>query len=209
MAHGFDSVAQAGFWSIPGWILFSVLHLLGVACFAYIVAKRLKPLVRGQRDVRFDRPLQRLGMVVKFWLGQWRHPRYRTAGVLHILIFCGFILLITRAFYVLGLGVSDHLVLPGIPGSVGHIYDVLKDYATTIVFICVGFAAIRRGVFKPPRYAVPLRQVKDGTPDAIFLLALIGMLMLADSMFEASRQPRACSKANPPGSWRCFLCRGF
>ena len=33
---------------------------IGVACFAYIVAKRVAPLTRAQRDFRFDRPLTRL-----------------------------------------------------------------------------------------------------------------------------------------------------
>ena len=42
----------------------------------------------------------------KFWLGQWKHPRYRTAGTIHILIFAGFILLAMRAFTVLIVGVS-------------------------------------------------------------------------------------------------------
>ena len=63
----------------------------------------------------------------------------------------------------------------------GHLYDVLKDYAATVVFLAVGIAAIRRLVFKPARYA------KGNTADAIFLLALIGLLMAADSVFEASK----------------------
>ena len=71
------SPAEATYWLIPGRILFLALHLLGVACFAWIVAKRLAPLRRGQRDFRFDRPWARLGRVVQYWLGQWRHPRYR------------------------------------------------------------------------------------------------------------------------------------
>ena len=104
---GFQSNAQLTSWLTQGQVLFLLIHILGVACFAYIVAKRLEPLVRGQRDLRFDRPLVRLGKVLKFWLGQWKHPRYRVAGTLHILIFAGFILLAMRAFTVLIVGVED------------------------------------------------------------------------------------------------------
>ena len=87
------SPADATYWLIQGKMLYLVLHLLGLMCFSYIVARRLAPLVRGERDFRFDRPLLRLGRVLQFWLGQWKHPRFPTAGVFHILVFACFIIL--------------------------------------------------------------------------------------------------------------------
>lgn len=140
-----------------GRTLFLGIHVLGIACFAYIVTKRLVPLARAERDLRFDRPLGRLAKVLKFWFGQWKHPRYRTAGTLHILIFAGFILLATRAFTVLIVGVSRNFVMPGLSGWAGPIYDIITDYAATVVFLCMVFAMARRLVFKPARYAVPAR----------------------------------------------------
>jgi len=145
------------------------------------------PLVRAQRDPRFDHPFIRLGRVSKFWLGQWKHPRYRFAGTLHILIFAGFILLAARAFAVLIVGVSPGFVMPGLSGRTGHIYETLTDYAATVVFLCMVVAAIRRLVFKPARYAVPSKYGKGHTADAVFLLGLIALLMVADSLFSASR----------------------
>jgi len=106
---GTQSIEQVTSWLVPGRTLFLTIHVLGVACFAYIVAKRLVPLVRGERDLRFDRPLERLGRVLKYWLGQWKHPRYRFAGTIHILIFAGFIVLAMRAFTVLIVGVNEKL----------------------------------------------------------------------------------------------------
>ncbi len=181
------SPAQITDWLLPGRSLFLTIHVLGIACFGYIVARRLVPLVRAQRDPRFDRPLIRLGRVFKLWLGQWRHPRYRFAGSLHILIFAGFILLAARAFTVLIVGVSEDFVMPGLSGRVGAIYETLTDYAATVVFLCMVVAAVRRLVFRPARYAVPARYGKGHTPDAIFLLGLIAVLMLADSLFSATR----------------------
>ncbi len=171
----------------PGQGLFLLIHLLGVACFAYIVARRLVPLVRSESDLRFDRPVARLGKVCQFWLGQWKHPRYRTAGILHILIFVGFLLLAMRAFTVLIIGVSENFIMPGLKGEAGHIYEVMTDYAATIVFLCMVFAITRRLVFKPVRYEVPAKFGKAHKADAIFLLSLIAILMLADSLFEATR----------------------
>ncbi|MGA2236571.1 MAG: (Fe-S)-binding protein, partial [Terriglobales bacterium] len=185
--EGIQSAAQVTSWLVTGRILFLTIHLLGVVCFSYIVAKRLVPLVRAERDFRFDQPWVRLGRVLKFWLGQWKHPRYKLAGTLHIFIFAGFIVLAIRAFSVLIIGVSQNFVMPGLSGRAGPIYDIITDYAATIVFLCMVIAVIRRLVFKPARYAVPARYGKAHTADAIFLLSLIAILMVADSLFAAAR----------------------
>ena len=184
---GPSSPTQTQEWLVMGRGLFMAIHVIGVLCFAYIVAKRLVPLVRAERDLRFDHPLIRVGRVFKFWLGQWKHPRYKFAGIIHILIFTGFILLATRAFSVLIVGVNQGFVMPGMSGQVGHLYDIVTDYAATVVFLCMVIAAIRRLVFKPARYAVPAKFGRAHTADAIFLLGLIAILMVADSLFAASQ----------------------
>lgn len=178
--------AKIADWLIPGRTLFLTIHVVGVACFAYLVARRMVPLVRAQRDFRFDHPLTRVGRVLKFWLGQWRHPRYRFAGTFHLLIFAGFLLLAARAFSVLIVGVSANFVMPGLSGRTGHIYDIVTDYAATVVFLAMVVLAIRRLVFKPARYAVPAKYGRSHTADAVFLLGLIATLMVADSLFAAS-----------------------
>ena len=181
------SPAQIAEWLVPGRNLFLTIHALGVACFIYIVAKRLVPLLRAESDPRFDQPLVRLQRVLKFWLGQWKHPRYRFAGTIHILIFAGFILLAARAFTTLIVGVSETFVMPGLSGRTGQIYDIVTDYAATVVFLCMVVAAVRRLVFRPARYAVPAKYGKGHTADAVFLLGLIAILMVADSLFAACR----------------------
>ena len=168
--------------SLPTVVL--IIQVIGLACFAYIVVRRLAPLVRGERDVRFDRPLLRVQTLAKFWFGQWKHPRYRVAGTLHLLIFAGFLILATRAFYLLVFGLSDDFAAPG---AMGRAYDVVADYAATIVFLAVSAAAVRRVAFKPARYAQPERYGKGRAADAIFLLGLIALLMFSESLFEASR----------------------
>jgi len=195
--EGLLAISQMSSFLEPGRTLFLTVHVLGLACFAYIVARRLTPLLRANPDPRFDRPLDRVGKVLKFWFGQWKHPRYRTSGVLHILIFTGFILLAARAFSVLMVGVSESFVMPGLSGKAGHVYDIVTDYAATIVFLCMLFAIVRRLVFKPPRYVVPAKYGKAHTADAIFLLSLIAILMVADSLFAAARAAALPSSAQP------------
>ena len=178
MATTIQSPAEATFWFIQGRILFWIVNLLGSACFAYILAKRMRPLLRGQRDPRFDRPLIRLGRLLQFWFGQWRHPRYLGAGIVHILFFAGFLVLVVHTIELLALGTS------GNPVAAGGLYGAISDYAATVVFFCMIVAIVRR-LLRPARYAVPARYGKPHTADAIFLLALIAVLMAADSLFEA------------------------
>ncbi len=193
MVEGFRPPAESTYWMIQGHTLFLAIHLLGLACFFLIAAKRLRPMLRAQADVRFDRPLQRVGKVVQFWLGQWRHPRYPGAGFIHILVFAGFLLLATRAFSLI-LGFTDNNSSFGL---MGHIYDQVRAYATTVVFFCMVILAVRRLVFPPARYAVPPTYGKDHTGDAVFLLGLIAILMLADSVFEASKVAAQAQQGQP------------
>ena len=180
------SPGQATDWLVTSRILFLLIHVSGVALFSFIVAKRVAPLLRAERDFRFDRPFSRLARTLQFWFGQWRQPRYKTAGIIHILIFAGFIILAIRTFSLLIFGLTDDFAVPGLSGTARRLYDIVTDYAATVVFLSMLIAAVRRLVFKPARYAVPARYGKGHAADAIFLLALIAMLMAADSFFTAS-----------------------
>lgn len=183
-----------------GHAAFLTIHFFGVVAFAYIVWRRLIPLLRAQSDPGFDHPVLRIRNVLKFWLGQWKHPRYKTAGTLHILIFAGFILLALRAFTVLIVGVRYGFIMPGLSGAVGRLYEAVTDYAATVVLLCMLFAIARRTIFKPARYEVPAKFGRAHKADAIFLLALIAVLMLADSLFEAAKAVGTLRSLSPAES---------
>ena len=191
------SPAAASIAGIPT-ILFSILiPLVGIAIFIYIMTRRIKPLVKAAPDERFCCIAQRIGLTLKIWLAQWRQPRYMLAGILHILIFAGFIILGARSTQLVILGFSENFVLPGFSGFFAQVYNVLKDYAATWVFIACVIAAVRRGVFKPARYAVPPRYGKDHTGEAVFVLGLISTLMISESLFEASLVAAQAQKGLP------------
>jgi hypothetical protein len=168
-------------------VVFSILiPLLGVAMFTYIIAIRMAPLVKAAPDNRFDRIPQRIYHVLKIWLGQYRQPRYMVAGVVHIMIFAGFLILSIRSCSLVIIGISDSFVMPGFGGLLGDVYNFIKDYAATVVLIACAIAAYRRAVVKPARYAVPAKYGKDHTAEALFVLGLISTLMISESLFEAS-----------------------
>jgi len=182
------SPSQSTYWLIPGRFLFLTIPLLGAGLFSYIIWKRLVPLLfHSAPDFRLNSASTRIKRVLKFWLGQWKQPRYAGAGALHIVIFAGFLVLAARSISLIILGVSAGFALPGSSGTLGHLYDIVEDYTATLVFIAVVIAAIRRGVFKPARYAVPARYGKEHTAEALLVLGLIAILMLSGSLFEGSQ----------------------
>ncbi|MBL6994886.1 (Fe-S)-binding protein [Desulfobacula sp.] len=171
---------------IPAAILSFILPVIGIGVFTYIMVRRIAPLVRANPDNRFDQIGKRITNLIFVWLGQIRQPRYMLAGVLHIAIFAGFLILSIRSTSLVIIGLSDGFVLPGFGGFLGDIYNFLKDYAATIVLIACVIAAVRRGIFKPERYAVPEKYGKDHTGEAVFVLGIIATLMISESLFEAS-----------------------
>jgi Fe-S oxidoreductase len=186
MGSALTSPAAASFLGIPAAVFSILIPVIGTALFAYIIIRRITPLLKAAPDDRFCCIPQRIGRILKVWLAQWRQPRYMLAGVLHIFIFAGFILLGARSTQLVILGFFDNFVIPGFGGAFGQIYSTLKDYAATWVLIVCIIAAIRRGIFKPERYAVPPHYGKEHTAEAIFVLGLISTLMISESLFEAS-----------------------
>jgi len=178
--------ANYSFLGIPT-ILFSILiPIAGVALFAYIMVIRIAPLVLAAPDFRFNRFAERVVKVVRIWLLQWRQPRYKTAGIIHIMIFAGFLVLGIRSTSLVVIGLSEGFVLPGLGGPIGVVYNFFKDYAATMVLVACCLAAYRRIVVKPERYAVPSKYGKDHTSEAVFVLGMISTLMISESLFEAS-----------------------
>lgn len=180
------SPASSSFLGIPANIIYILIPLTGVGIFAYILFKRLAPLLKAAPDDRFNRFAERIGSVLKIWLAQWRHPRYMLAGVVHIFLFGGFLILGARSTQLVFIGFVDGFTLPGFGGGFGDFYNVLKDYAATWVLIAVAIAAVRRGIIKPPRYAVPPQYGREHTWEALLVLGLIATLVISESLFEAS-----------------------
>ncbi len=181
-----QSPASFDIFGIPTVIFSVLIPVVAVALFAYIIAKRLAPIVKARPDHRFDRPAERIKNILKIWLAQWRQPRYMMAGVIHIIIFFGFLILSIRSTELVIKGISADFVFPGLNTFLGDIYYALKDYAATAVFFAVIIAAIRRGIFKPERYQYTKAYPHDHTWEAMLVLFFIAALMVSESLFEAA-----------------------
>jgi Fe-S oxidoreductase len=168
-------------------LAFLTLTATALVVFGYVVWRRLTPLLQAAPDPRMDRPAARCWTVLHYWLAQWKQPRYPFAGLLHIAIFAGFLVLATRSLSLVVLGITGPLTLPAFMNGAVELYSALADYAATLVLIAVTIAAARRILFRHTRYEVPPQFGKSHAAEAIVILCLIAVLMIAESIFDASR----------------------
>ena len=111
-------------------VLFSILiPLVGIGVFSYIIKQRLAPMLVAADDERFDHPAERWKNVLSLWLYQSRQLRYKTAGLIHLFIFFGFLVLAIRTCSLVFVGIFDGFTVPGFGGTFGAIYNVAKDIA--------------------------------------------------------------------------------
>jgi len=180
---------------IPAPIIALVLLLAALSLFVFIMYRRLALLKKGMRDPRTDRMGDRIKMALLYGFGQLRQPRYLGAGVLHILLFAGFIILSLRSLTLLGRGFSSEFHLPLLTGNVAFAYEVLKDYVVLVVLAVCVICIVRRAVFKPARYDHP--GVEGHENEAYVILGLVAALMVTDMVYDGSAL-RAGGHALPP-----------
>jgi hypothetical protein len=209
--------AETMFLTMPGSVVYALIPVIGIAIFAYMIYTRLKPMLRAAPDDRWGELGARVPQLLKIWLLQYRHPRYMVAGVLHILLFAGFLILGLRSTELALLGIWPDLTLPGMDGGFGHAYGILRSYAATWVLIVAIIAMVRRGLVQPARYAVPAKYGKAHTGEAVFVLGMISTLVITESLFEASLVAAAVQNGMPaeylaPATtffgFLCFLASG-
>lgn len=171
---------------IPAVLVYILIPLVGMTIFAYMIVNRIKPLRNAAPDDRSNHLSQRLIQLLKIWLLQQRHPRYLLAGVLHILLFAGFLLLGLRSFELIFVGIIPGFHMPGMDGIFGQLYGIIRTYAATWVLVVALIAMVRRGIVQPARYAVPEKYGKAHTGEAVFVLGMISTLVICESLFEGS-----------------------
>ncbi|MBW1615156.1 MAG: (Fe-S)-binding protein [Deltaproteobacteria bacterium] len=180
------SPASAEFFGISLKFFGILIPIIGISLFIYIMSKRIFPLTQAQPDFRTDKLGKRIMAFLKVGVGQARHPRFFTAGIIHIVIFAGFLILALNSINLVIVGFIPGFTLPGLSGAIGGVYIALKNIAATLVLIACIVAMIRRGLFTPERYKVPEKYGHDHTAEAVFVLIIISVLMITDSLFEAA-----------------------
>jgi Fe-S oxidoreductase/nitrate reductase gamma subunit len=150
-------------------IIFILVFLASISFFAYSCFKLLKYLkVAKKKDDRFDRIGERLKRVLIIAFAQSKLLRDPIAGILHFLIFWGFVLFIIAVLEAIIQGFYTPFNLEFL-GPVYSLISVVHEIFALLVILSVLFSLYRRFIIKVPRLQVD----KDGNIDAAFILLMI------------------------------------
>jgi Fe-S oxidoreductase len=165
----------------PGYYIAWLILIFGLAGFCFNVFKRFRLILKGRPDPRFSDVRKRILDVLRDGILQRRHPRYLFAGVLHIVIFWGFVILGLHSIDLVAGGLLPGYALPFMGGLFGTSYATVKDVFVLIVLAACLMALYQRAVLRPKRY-------QDSHQfEAYLVLCLIVFLMISDMFYEGSK----------------------
>jgi hypothetical protein len=135
----------------PGNVFFYLVILGFGAFFALTIIMRLIPFVQGKRVSRLDHLPARVRDVFLVMLGQGRFFRrkYWYSGILHPLIFWGFMVLLIRSLNLLLDGVSADISLQHLLGNVYTAWRPVMDLFNVLVIVGISMGAFQRAFIKP------------------------------------------------------------
>lgn len=167
-------------------VAFVILFVLLMTAFAYSAYYRMQLLLLAKRkEVRWDEPVQRFWLMIKYAVLQYKMPQDLIPGLLHMGLFFGFLTVSIRTVMltiVLMTGDPNfHLWILGTDGILGQLYALGKDLMTVVVIFSVLWLIWRRLVTRPKRF--------EGakTWEATLILFWIFTLMVTDYLVEASQ----------------------
>ncbi len=181
------------------WFIHTLLTVailaLGLGYFARTMLGRFQILTTMVRGIQISDWGRRIGLLLRVGLGQGRFmQRWEIgAGIMHAMIFWGFLAVSLRTITAFGHGLAGmphpewHLPLFG-PGALGPIYTLFYSVAEIWVLVAVIWAFYRRLVVRPSRLVL--------SKEALLILGLIGSLMITDFLFDAT------AIARHPNSWQ-------
>jgi Fe-S oxidoreductase len=176
----------------------ALLVLLGGALFLSTVRwrKLLALMLSAERpDPRFDHIGRRLKAFGVYVLAQARLLRWPYSGIMHALIFWGFMVLLTAILQAIVEALWLGFHFDDVPASGAIAF--LQDLFCTLALTGVVMALINRLVIRPIRFR------GSHTRDAVLILVWIGTLLTAMQLNYATK----IAEGNPPeavASWRPF-----
>ena len=154
----------------------SLLLLLALVGFAGLSWRKLAIVRALQPEARSDVPWQRLRTVLVNGLLQRRMiAREWRPGLMHAVIFLGFLALLLRKLQLIAIGYDEHAAFPDVLGP----FAALKDAVELAVVGAVAAAFYRRLVSRPARLG--------RNREALLVLSLILTIMVTDFLFDGFR----------------------
>jgi len=175
---------------VPLYPLAAVIFVGAGVLFALQMARHLRVFAVVQPSAVSDQPRERFGAFVRYALLQSRVLKDPLPGVMHAIIFWGFVILaigtIDRIFF----GVVEALIGEVAGGWPWRLFLLLQNVVMVAVLVAVGVAIYRRVVVRPSRLTL--------SRDGLFVLLLIGGVVLTELFAEALRIAR---EGDPDAAW--------
>ena len=171
------------FWNVPAWaqIGLYVGAVLAIAIFAYGMWQRIQLWRAGGPESRLDRVPDRMMLVAKHALGQARTLSQAYPGIMHAVMFWGFLALfmgtvLATIDYDITLPLFGYKLLKG---DFYLVYETVLDFFGLFFVIGLGMAVYRRFVVRPHRV--------DPTARFARVLALLLVINVTGFIMEACR----------------------
>jgi len=150
-------------------VIFIIVFIIALSLFAGSLQKFYGYMMMAKKkDDRSGRFLQRMGNVLNIAFGQSKLLRDPAAGIIHFLIFWGFVLFLFSVIESIVQGFSSGFNL-AFTGPFYVLITLIQDFFSLLVIIAVIAALYRRYIIHIPRLEVD----KKGKADALFILLMI------------------------------------
>ena len=175
-------------------VAFPILWALGLLVFSGIIAVRARRLIAAQPAGRLDRVPERLKRALVFGVGQRKFlSGEQPAGIMHALIFWGFVVLMLQVFVLYGRAWDADFELPGFGPDqlLGPPFYLARDVLEAIVIVGVLYMLYRRLIAHTPRLFA-LRRAEQryrDTPhwEGVLILLFILLIMVGGLLHDAGR----------------------
>lgn len=136
-------------------ILFAIVLIIGIGYFTLNVKKLVRNIKLGQDLDISDNTSQRWNNMLKIALGQGKMVRRPIAGILHIIVYLGFVIINIEVLEIIIDGLfGTHRIFSFLGGSYGFLIGSFEILAVLVLIAVIVFW-IRRNVIKIQRFWKP------------------------------------------------------
>jgi len=189
--------------------IFIIVFISAVVIFVWSLKKLYSyMLIAKKKDKRTDRVGARIGNVLKVAFAQSKLLRDPVAGIIHFLIFWGFVLFLFAVIETVVHGFYSGFTL-AFTGSFYSLVTIIQDVFSVLVILAVLAALYRRYVIHVPRLEVD----KHGKADAAFILLMIMFVCIFilgqnTSLVAKENYQLASNEIRPVTAWLAGLFFG-
>ena len=156
----------------PHIVAFIVVFVGAIALFAYSCFQRFRLIALGKPENRFDNIGKRVWNMLFYAFAQRRVISKRFGFNHFVLFWCFLILLIANAEFLLHGLAPDYISLSRLPDGAYHALVYIFDVVSILALLAVCIAFTRRLAFPPPN-------IEARSRDALIILGMVGLLMIA------------------------------